>query len=226
MDIGILGTGVVARTLGGRLDRLGHDVLLGTRDPAQTLARTEPDRFGAPPFARWQEAHREVGLGTFAQAAAHGELVVNATAGAASLDALRSAGPETLAGKVLLDVANPLDPSSGFPPALAVSNTDSLAEQIQRLVPGARLVKSLNTVNASVMVDPAALADAEHSIFVSGDDAGAKAMVTDLLRSFGWRDVVDLGDLSTARGPEMLMPLWLRLFGALGTPAFNVKVVR
>jgi predicted dinucleotide-binding enzyme len=181
---------------------------------------------GNPPFASWQGEHPDIELLTFAEAAARAELVINATSGGGSLGVLEAAGAGNLSGKVLVDVANPLDFSAGFPPTLSVKDTDSLAEQIQRTFPDARVVKTLNTLNASLMVDPRALADGDHSVFVSSDDADAKATVTELLRSFGWRDVIDLGELSSARGAEMLLPIWVRLMPALGTPAFNVKIVR
>ncbi len=165
-------------------------------------------------------------LGTFGDAAAHGEMVVNATAGAVSLEVLRQAGEENLNGKPLIDISNPLDFSKGMPPTLSVSNTDSLGEQIQRRFPEARVVKTLHTMNAYLMVDPIQLAGADHTVFVSGDDAEAKTTVTELLRSFGWTDLIDLGDITTARGTEMLLPVWLRLFGALQKPIFNFKIVR
>jgi 8-hydroxy-5-deazaflavin:NADPH oxidoreductase len=226
MRFGILGTGVVGRTLAARLAGLEHEVMVGTRDPAETLSLNESDRYGNPPFSSWQEEHPEVKLGTFAEAAAYGEIVVNATAGAVSLGALELAGEENLGGKVLMDISNPLDFSKGMPPTLSVSNTDSLGEQIQRRFPQAKVVKTLHTMNAYLMVDPAQLASADHTVFVGGDDAEAKATVTDLLRSFGWADIVDLGDITTARGTEMLLPVWLRLFGALQKPLFNFKIVR
>lgn len=137
------------------------------------------------------------------------------------------AGEANLAGKVLLDISNPLDFSRGMPPSLTVANTDSLGEQIQRALPKTRVVKSLNTVNAFLMVDPGLLAGGEHTMFVSGNDAGAKAEVTRLLKDgFGWKDVVDLGDLTNARATEMYVVLWARLYGALQNPMFNVKLVR
>ncbi len=226
MKVGVIGTGSVGRTLAARLAELGHGVTIGTRDPAATKARTEPDAMGNPPFASWHAEHPDVPLGTFAQAAEHGEIVLNATGGSGSIDALTLAGAENLRGKVLLDIANPLDFSQGFPPFLWVKDTDSLGEQIQRAFPDARVVKSLNTMTAALMANPSQLADADHSAFVSGNDADAKATVTALLRSLGHTDVIDLGDITTARGSEMLMPIWLRLFGALGTPIFNFKIVR
>ena len=226
MKTAVLGTGSVGRTIAGRAAQLGNEVVIGTRDPQATLSRTEGDMMGNPPFGVWYAEHAEIALLPFAEAARHGAIVVNATSGASSLEVLALAGAENLADKVLIDVANPLDFSAGFPPTLLVKDTDSLGEMIQRTFPDAKVVKTLNTVNAAVMVDPRALADGAHSIFVSGDDAAAKATVTELLRSFGWQDVIDLGDISTARGTEMLLAIWLRLMNVLETPAFNFKIVR
>jgi 8-hydroxy-5-deazaflavin:NADPH oxidoreductase len=199
--IAVLGTGTVGRTLAGKLRELGHEVTVGSR--------TEKDD-----------------AVEFADAAGGAELVVNATAGTASLDALHAAGAENLAGKVLLDVSNSLDFSRGRPPRLSVCNDDSVGEQIQREFPETRVVKSLNTVNSSVMVDPS-LVPGEHSVFVSGNDDGAKAQIRELLLSFGWPEssIVDLGDISTTRGAEMYVALWLRLFAAVQTPNFNIRVV-
>ena len=226
MQIAVLGTGVVGRTVAGGLADLGHGVTIGTRDPEATLARSEADQMGNPPFAVWQAEHPTVQLDTFAAAAAGAELVVNATGGNASLEVLALAGADGLAGKVLVDISNPLDFSQGFPPTLFVKDDDSLGEQIQRAFPAAKVVKTLNTMTAALMVAPSRLAGGDHTVFVSGDDAEAKATVTELLTSFGHTDVVDLGDITTARGAEMILPLWLRLFGALGKPLFQFKVVR
>ena len=225
MDIAVLGTGMVGQSIAGRLHELGHAVVVGTRDPTATLARTEPDGMGNPPFPAWHADHPDVPLATFAEAAAHAELVVNASSGAASLAVLGLAGADNLAGKVLVDIANPLDFSRGFPPTLFVKDTDSLGEQVQRAFPETRVVKTLNTLTASLMVDPGALGESS-TVFVSGDDAQAKATVTVLLESFGHDDVIDLGPLETARGTEMLLPVWLRLMSALGTGAFNFQIVR
>jgi predicted dinucleotide-binding enzyme len=226
MRIGVLGTGTVGRTVGGKLAALGHDVAIGTRDPAATIARTETGPMEQETFAAWHARNPDVRIVPYVEAAAGAELLVNATNGAGSMEALDAAGAENLEGKVLIDISNPLDFSQGMPPSLFVSNTDSLGEQIQRAFPGAKVVKTLNTVTASVMVDPSLVAGGEHTVFVSGDDAGAKEAVTALLRDgFGWRHVVDLGDIATSRGVEMYLPLWLRLFGALGTPFYNVRVV-
>lgn len=225
MKIAVLGTGMVGQAIAGRLHELGHTVVIGTRDPAATLARTEPDGMGKPPFSAWRAAHESVAVATLADAAASAELVVNASSGAVSLDLLGLAGADNLAGKVLVDIANPLDFSNGFPPTLFVKDTDSLGEQIQRAFPETKVVKTLNTLNASLMVDPKSLGESS-SIFVSGNDSQAKATVVSLLQSFGHDDVIDLGPLETARGTEMLLPIWLRLMGTLGTGTFNFKIVR
>lgn len=225
MDIAVLGTGMVGQAIAGRLHELGHTVVVGTRDPQATLARTEADQMGSAPFSAWLGAHPGVEVATFADAAAGAELVVNASSGAVTLEVLELAGADNLAGKVLLDIANPLDFSAGFPPTLSVKDTDSLGEQVQRAFPQAKVVKSLNTLTASLMVEPASLGQST-TVFVSGEDAAAKATVVGLLESFGHDDVIDLGGIETARGTEMLLPVWLRLMGALGTGQFNFKVVR
>lgn len=225
MRIAVLGTGMVGQALAGGLTRLGHAVTVGTRDPGATLARTAPDGMGNPPFAAWLADHADVALTTYADAAAGAELVVLAGNGAAALDMLTAAGADHLAGKVVLDISNPLDFSAGFPPTLFVKDTDSLGEQVQAAFPDARVVKSLNTLTAPLMVEPGLLGAAT-TVFVSGDDAAAKATVTELLTGFGHTDVIDLGGIETARGTEMFLPLWLRTMGALGTGMFNISVVR
>jgi len=216
MRIGVLGTGIVGSTIASKLCALGHEVMMGSRAAGNGTALAWAA--GAGPNAS---------EGSFAGAASFGEVVFNCTAGVHSLDALEAAGAGNLAGKVLVDVANPLDFSQGMPPKLSVCNTDSLGEQIQRAFPEARVVKALNTLNCLVMVDPARV-PGEHDIFISGNDEGAKAQVCELLGSFGWpaERIVDLGDIAGARGAEMYLLLWLRLFGAVQTGDFNVKVVR
>jgi len=214
--IGIFGTGIVGRTLGGKLVEVGHEVMLGSRSAANEAAREWAAAAGGG------ASH-----GTFADAAAFGQLLFNCTAGTASPAALASCEPGDLAGKVLVDVANPLDFSQGMPPTLGVANTDSLGEQIQREYPDAKVVKALNTMNCSVMVDPGRV-PGDHDAFLAGNDEGAKIRVRELLASFGWPDeaIVDLGDIGAARGMEMYLPLWLRLFRAAGTADFNIHVVR
>jgi 8-hydroxy-5-deazaflavin:NADPH oxidoreductase len=224
MKVGVLGTGPVGQTLAAKLADQGHAVFVGANDPAATLARTSPDSFGNPPFNRWREGHPAIGFGSLAEAAAHGDLLVNATRGASSVAALKTAGEKNLAGKILVDVANPVDLSHG--PSLAVCNTDSLAEQIQRAFPDVKVVKTLNTLSSRLMVAPAQLAGAEHTVFVSGNDAAAKGIVTELLQSFGWKDIVDLGDITTARGPEMMLPIVVRVAGTMAPRLFSFKLVR
>jgi 8-hydroxy-5-deazaflavin:NADPH oxidoreductase len=224
--IGVLGTGIVGRTLAVRLRELGNDVVIGTRNVEQTLARTDTDMMGNPPYAEWQKSNPGIELVPFGEAGAESELVVNATAGEHSLEALGAAG-SSLAGKVVIDVANPLDFSHGMPPILSVANTDSLGEQIQRAFPDARVVKALNTMNAYVMVDPARL-PGRHDVFLAGDDADAKETVKGLLREFGWpgESLVDLGGIRAARGLEMFLPFWLSLMMNMGTGDFNIAVVQ
>jgi hypothetical protein len=225
MRIAVLGTGVVGRTLAAKLDELGHEVAIGTRDPAVTNARTEPGGFGTPPFSQWQAEHPQVRLMSFAEAAAFAGLVMNATSGSAAMAALVAAGEAALAGKVLIDVSNPLDFSRGMPPTLDPVNTDSLGEQIQRAFPAVRVVKALNTMNCQVMVEPGRV-PGEHNAFLCGNDETAKQAAADLIGSFGWpaASLIDLGDISAARGTEMVLPLWLRLMGALGHADFNFHV--
>lgn len=226
MKFGILGTGIVGQTIGAKLIEAGHDVLFGTRDVEKTLARTELDVYGNPPFSEWKKQRPQVRLGTFQEAAAHGEILFNTTAGVASLAALDQAGADNLRDKILVDIANPLDASQGFPPTLAVCNTDSLAEQIQNAFPETKVVKTLNTMNCFVMVNPG-MVPGDHTVFVSGNDGDAKAQVSTMLTEwFGWqpRNIIDLGDISTARGVEMLLPIWIRLYSALQNPMFNFHI--
>jgi predicted dinucleotide-binding enzyme len=213
MRIAVIGTGIVGRTLAQGLQRAGHDVVVGTRDPGETSRREEWVGLGVP-------------LQPLAIVAADADLVVNATNGLASLTALGEIGSDHLAGKVLVDVANPLDFSQGFPPTLSVKDTDSLAEQIQRAFPETKVVKALNTMTASVMVDPASLGEGDTTVFAAGDDPEARQVVVGLLRELGWVDIVELDGLGNARGLEMWLPLWVRLMGALGTAEFNLKLVR
>lgn len=227
MNIGVLGTGGVGQTIAAKLAEIGHSVMIGTRNVQTTLAHTEPDVYGNPPFSVWYKNHGTLKLGSYADTAAFGEVLINATSGSGSLAALSSADAASLNGKILIDIANPLDFSKGMPPSLFVSNTDSLGEQIQHQFPTLKVVKTLNTVTAALMVNPRLLADGEHEIFVGGNDAEAKAIVTGYLKQwFGWKHVLDLGDITSARGTEMYLPIWLRLWGTLQTNLFNVRVVR
>ena len=215
MNIGVLGTGMVGDAIGTKLVQLGHEVKMGSRSATNEKAAAWVKRTG--PHAS---------QGTFAEAAAFGEVVFNCTSGAASLEALKMAGAVNLKDKVLIDVTNPLDFSKGAPPSLSVCNTDSLGEQIQRAFPETKVVKTLNTMSCQVMVNPS-LVKGDHDVFVSGNDAEAKATVTKILKDgFGWESVIDLGDITTARAPEMLLPIWIMLRGKLQTLAFNFKIAR
>ena len=215
MRFAVLGTGVVGPTLATRLVTLGHEVMMGARDAANERAAAWVTQTGARASA-----------GTFAEAAAFGDVVVNATAGLHSLDALAACGADLLSGKIIVDVSNPLDFSAGFPPRLTNCGDDSTAEQIQRTFPDARVVKTLNTINCEVMVNPELAPGG--NVFVSGDDPGAKREVRQLLQSFGWpdQDIVDIGDIASARGAEAYVLFWVRLMQAEGTARFNISIVR
>jgi hypothetical protein len=216
LKIGILGTGMVGATLGSKLIQLGHEVKMGSRTPNNDNA------------VEWVKSNgSRASNGTFSDAAAFGEVVFNCTAGNVSLAALKLAGSASLKGKVLVDVANPLDFSKGMPPTLTVCNTDSIGEQIQRTFPDVKVVKALNTMNCKVMVAPS-LVPGEHNVFVAGNDAQAKAMVRGLLESIGWKggSVIDLGDITAARGTEMMLPLWLRLYGLFPNQNFNFRIAK
>ena len=227
MKIAIFGTGIVGQTIGKKLAELGNEVMIGTRDVSKTLARTEKDVYGNPPFSHWLRQNPKIKSGSFTEAAAHGEIIINATAGSASITALQACDKKNLKEKILIDIANPLDFSKGMPPSLTICNTDSLGEQIQRTFPELKVVKTLNTMNAYLMVNPTQLANGDHDVFVSGNDATAKIKVTELLKKwFGWKEVIDLGDITTARGTEMILPIWVRLWGVLQTPMFNFKIVK
>ncbi len=227
MRIGIIGTGVVGRSLAAKLADINHDVMMGTRNVKQTVSRPEKDRVTSQTFAEWHQQHAKVRLGSFEEAARHGEVLISATAGSASLDPLKQAGAADMKGKILMDISNPLDFSKGMPPTLSVCNTDSLGELIQRSFPDVKVVKTLNTTNASMMTNPGQLAKGDHTMFICGNDGAAKTTVIGYLREwFGWKDIIDLGDITHARGMEMILPIWIRLFGLLKTPVFNFKIVR
>jgi predicted dinucleotide-binding enzyme len=215
MNIGILGTGIVGTTIGSKLIQLGHLVKMGSRTSDN------------PKAAEWKKANgNNASSGTFKDAASFGEIIFNCTAGSGSLDALKLAGEKNLNGKILIDLANPLDFSKGMPPTLLVCNTDSLGEQIQITFPDVKVVKTLCTVNCNIMVNPSSV-PGDHDMFVCGNDKKAKTQAMQILTSwFGWKSVIDLGDISGARGMEMYLILWVRLWGMLQTPFFNVKIVK
>lgn len=224
MKIAVLGTGMVGRAHAAKLVELGHDVTVGTKDVAKTMAETKPDQMGNPPFSDWQKANPKVKLTTFSEAVKDKDMILEALHGAIVVEVLKTLVSD-LANKVLIDIANPLDFSKGMPPSLFVSNTDSLGEQVQKALPKTKVVKTFNTMNAILQVNPQQLAQGDHHIFLSGNDTEAKNTVTELLKSYGWKHIIDLGDITTARGTEMMMPVWLRLWGSLKTPMFNYKII-
>ncbi len=227
MKISILGTGNVGQTFASRFVELGHEVMLGTRNVEATLARTATDNYGGLPFAEWHSKNEKVQLGTFAQSVAFGEIVVNALQGAITISTLTSVPSTSLDGKVILDISNPLDFSKGFPPSLleGLNNTNSLGEELQKVLPNTKVVKTLNTMYCGLMVNPRALGE-DSTVFLSGNDADAKTTIKGVLASFGWKEteILDLGDITTARGTESILPIWLRIYGATQNGFFNLKV--
>ena len=215
MKLGVLGTGIVGKTIATKLVQLGHEVKMGSRTAGNEKA------------VEWAKANgAKASNGTFAEAAEFGEIIFNCTAGTASLEALKLAGARNLKGKILVDISNPLDFSKGMPPTLTVCNTDSIGEQIQRAFPDAKVVKTLNTINTNVMVTPQ-IVPGSHGIFMSGNDAKAKAKVREIVTDwFGWKSVIDLGDITTARGTEMYLALWVRLMAVNQTPNFNIRIMK
>lgn len=226
MKISVLGTGMVGLTIAQKLTSMGHEITLGTRNSSATLKRTDPVARIDMNLADWLKKYSAVELTDFDKLPSS-DVFINATNGASSLGVLGLVGDQKLAGKILIDVANPLDFSHGMPPTLSVCNDDSLGEQIQRAFPKTKVVKTLNTMNCNLMMDPS-MVPGDHNVFVSGNDDEAKDSVRKLLEEIGWKkdNVIDLGDITTARGTEMLLPVWLRLWGALGTAEFNFNVVR
>jgi 8-hydroxy-5-deazaflavin:NADPH oxidoreductase len=221
MKIAILGTGNVGQTFATKFIALGHQVMMGTRKVADTMQKEK--------FAEWHTSNTQVQLGTFAEAVAYGEIVLTALQGAATITAISTANTTDFDGKIILDVSNPLDTSKGFPPTLleGLNNTNSLAEEIQKTLPNAKVVKTLSTMWCGLMVNPAMIGNGDHNAFIAGNDADAKTKAKEILASFGWitSNILDLGDITKARGLEMYLPLWLSIFGATNNGAFNIKIV-
>ena len=217
MKIAVLGTGMVGEAIGSKLIETGHTVMMGSR----TAENEKAAAFVA------KHASGKASAGTFADAAAFGEIVFSCIKGMETMNVLKSAGEKNLNGKLLIDVSNPLDFSKGMPPFLSVCNTDSMAEEIQRAFPGVKVVKSLNTMWCGLMVNPAMIGSGDHNVFISGNDADAKRQVAGILKSFGWseKNIIDLGDIKTARGTEMFLPLWLSIMGVTNSGAFNIKII-
>jgi 8-hydroxy-5-deazaflavin:NADPH oxidoreductase len=218
MKIAVLGTGMVGDTIGSRLIELGHEVKMGSRTATNEKAKAFVDKHAGKASA-----------GTFTDAAEFGEVVINCTAGGGSIDALKMAGEKNINGKIIIDIANPLDFSKGMPASLipALSNTNSLGEEIQKTFPSTKVVKTLNTMWCGLMVNPAMINGGDHTNFISGNDADAKQKVKALLNEFGWKNenILDLGDISAARGTESVLPVWLRIWNATQNGAFNFKVI-
>lgn len=229
MKIGIIGTGTVGQTLASRLHEVGHQVIIGTRNVEEKLASDSPDQYGNPPFGDWQKKNPEIPLVNFSEAAAYGEVLINATRGSGSLNALQQCGNENLKDKVLVDVGNPLDGSKGMPPSLLpdLSNTHSLGEEIQRRFPETKVVKTLNTMWAGLMVNPMMINNGDHTNFICGNSSEAKETVKQILKDLGWKEenILDLGDISSSRGMESWLPTWLRILNAKQSAAFNLRIV-
>ncbi len=224
MKISVLGTGNVGQTFASRFVELGHEVMVGTRDVNTTLARKNADQ---TTFETWLHANDKIQLGTFAESAAFGEIVVNALQGAITISTFTAIPEAHLNGKSILDLSNPLDFSKGFPPTLlaGLNNDNSLGEELQKVLPNAKVVKTLNTMFCGLMVNPRALGE-DSTVFISGNDADAKTQIKGILASFGWKEseILDLGDITTARGTESILPIWLRIYGATQNGFFNLKV--
>jgi len=223
MKIAILGTGMVGKAHASRLVELGHEAIIGTRNVTRTMANDKPDHSGLT-FSEWHNENPSVKVMTFAAAAKQGEIIYNSLLGDVTIDVLTKLEGQ-IGDKILIDISNPLNFSKGMPPTLFVCNTDSLGEQIQDILPNAKVIKAFNTMNSHVQVNPKLLAGGDHHIIISGNDADAKQRVNELLRSYGWEHIIDLGDITTARGTEMYLPLWLRLWGSVKSPMFNIKIV-
>ena len=217
MKIGVLGTGMVGETIGSKLVTLGHQVKMGSRKAGNEKAVT------------WtKSAGTNASQGDFSDAASFGEIIFNCTNGGNAITALKQAGTGNLKGKIIVDISNPLDFSKGMPPTLSVCNDNSLAEEIQKTFPESHIVKTLNTLAAPIMVNPSIVNGGNHHIFVSGNDAASKLKVKEILQSFGWKSdhIIDLGDITTARGTEQLLPIWVRIMGVFNSPMFQFQVVK
>lgn len=229
MKIAIFGTGMVGQNLAIALTSKGHNVTIGTRDVKKSLATAEANAFGMPAFGTWHKANPHIQVATFADAAASSELLVNATSGFVILDILQNVPTQNFDNKVIVDAANALDFSQGMPPRAGITDTAgaSVGERLQAAFPTLKVVKALNTITAFAMLNPAAVAGGDSTLFMCGNDAAAKAIVLELLQSYGWKDVLDLGDISNSGAMELMMPIWMRVWGKLGqTTVFNYKIVR
>ncbi|EKE30208.1 MAG: hypothetical protein ACD_2C00026G0001 [uncultured bacterium (gcode 4)] len=225
MKIWILGTGMVGRAHASRLANLGHQVMIGTRDIVKTLEKREPDEMWTPAFAEWRLQNENIILGIFEDTANFWEIVFNCLKWEYAIEALLPL-ERHLNGKILVDMSNPLDFSKWMPPTLFLSNDTSLWEEIQSALPNVKVVKMFNTVNSYLQVNPHLLASGNHTIFIAWDNPVAKAEVINIALTYGWEDIIDLGDMTWARWMEMWLPLWLRLWWAIENPMFNLKIIR
>jgi 8-hydroxy-5-deazaflavin:NADPH oxidoreductase len=223
MKIGILGTGGVGKAFAARLTELGHEVMLGTRDAQATLSKKENG------IVDLLNQNAKISLGSFSEASQFGEMIINVAKGSSAIDVIKLAGEKNISGKILIDITNPLDFSKGMPPSLIpeLSNTNSLGEEIQRMLPQAKVVKTLNTMWNGLMLNPKLVANGQHINYICGNDAEAKKKVRELLYQFGWeeKNILDLGDITAARATEATLPIWLRVYGAKQSGAFNFQVV-
>jgi len=230
MKYSIIGTGSVGQTIAAKLSALNHEVMMGTRNVSEKLSSTNKDGYGNPPFSEWHKANSKIKLGTFSEAATFGEVIINATHGGSSIAALNLAGAKNLSGKIIIDIANPLDFSKGMPPSLLpeLSNTNSLGEEIQKSFPYALVVKTLNTMWCGLMVNPEMIGGGDHINYISGNDAEAKTKVKKLLYQFGWKEdnLIDLGDISGSRASESVLLIWLRVMGVFQSGAFNFRIIK
>jgi 8-hydroxy-5-deazaflavin:NADPH oxidoreductase len=230
MKVAILGTGSVGQTFAEKFISLGYQVMMGTRNVENTLARKATDNYGSLPFAEWHSKNQTVQLGTFSDTVKFGDIVLNALQGAVTLSTIEACDAADFDNKIIIDIANPLDFSRGFPPALieGLNNTNSLGEEVQKILPNAKVVKTLNTMYSGIMINPAMIGNGNHTNYICGNDADAKAKVIEILKSFGWNaeNILDLGDITNARGTESTLLIWTRIYGATKTGAFNLSIVK
>ena len=211
--VGVLGSGEVGRRLAAGFFSRGHDVRIGSRAP------------GKPELREWLSGDGAgIEAGTFAEAAAHGELLALAVLGNAAVEAIADAGPENFSGKVVIDAMNPLDFSGGFPPKLSITGEDSLGERVQRAVPDAKVVKAFNTIGNPFFVDPV-FSEGRPTMLIAGDDGGAKRTVGDVLADFGWSDPVDIGGIEGSRELEAICIAWVKIGGTRGSWDHGFKLL-
>ena len=230
MKVAILGTGNVGQSFAEKFIELGNEVFMGTRDVIKTLERKATDNYGSLPFGEWHTKNEKVTLTTFAEAVQAGEIIVNALQGGVTIAAVEGCNPSSFDNKIVIDIANPLDFSNGFPPSLLpnLQNTNSLGEELQKKIPNAKVVKTLNTMWSGFMVNPRMLNNGDHQNFICGNDAYAKLKVIAMLETFGWdkENILDLGGIENARGTEAVLLIWTRIYGTTQSGAFNFKIVK